>query len=317
MARILNRHPDVYILKETHLMEEFAAIRQLTHFDRATLTQTVNRMLTIQKKGYYRKNRVETYPETVGIVDALLKNGDLSFNDIAQHLFAFEVQKRNKKIPGDQTPRHVFYISEIKRMFPDALFINMIRDPRGVLLSQKYKWKAGVRQRVPRFETIRTFFNYHPALISIMWRKGIKNALFVDEAIKRSSMLNVKFEELTEHPEATMSAVCNFLGISYSDKMLDVTVGMSSTGTDEGKAGISRNVSKAWMDKLSPTDTYIGEKINKDLMARLGYPLSRVKPDPLKITQFLIVLPFQVIIIYFLNLNRMGNAWAFIKKRLK
>src|SRR5579863_9357670 len=31
---------------------------------------------------------------------------------------------------ADQTPSHLFYVPEIKRFFPDALFIHMIRDGR-------------------------------------------------------------------------------------------------------------------------------------------------------------------------------------------
>ena len=57
-----------------------------------------------------------------------------------------------KKWAGDQTPRHVFYIGELIEMYPGAKFVHMVRDPRAVLLSQKRKWKAGLRWNHPKFE---------------------------------------------------------------------------------------------------------------------------------------------------------------------
>ena len=53
----------------------------------------------------------------------------------------YEALLNGKTIPCDQTPRNVFYIDEILKFYPQAKIINMIRDPRDVLLSQKRKWK--------------------------------------------------------------------------------------------------------------------------------------------------------------------------------
>jgi hypothetical protein len=243
-------------------MEEFATERKSIYYDKKTIKNIVNRILTIQKKDYYRKDKVDEYPESETIVIELSKRVELSFKVIVRYLFDSEAHKHGKKITGDQTPRHVFYILEIKKMFPEALFINMIRDSRGLLLSQKYKWKAGIRKKVPLFEAVRTHFNYHPFLMSIMWRKGIEKSISVDENIKQATMINIKFEDLTNHPEKTIRSVCDFLGVQSVDLMLDVMVSMSSTSTDEDKRGTSQNVAvaKRWIDKLAPTDIYVAEK---------------------------------------------------------
>ncbi len=81
MARILNRHSDMYILNETHFMEEFALEKRNTHLSKQIAKFIVNRMLTIQRKGYYRKNQTEGHSETKAILNEFSKSDESSFNE--------------------------------------------------------------------------------------------------------------------------------------------------------------------------------------------------------------------------------------------
>ncbi|MBI9046761.1 MAG: sulfotransferase [Anaerolineaceae bacterium] len=318
MARILTRHPDIYIQNETHFVEEFSKERSEDFFLSSNKIQSiVDRMLAIQTNGYYRKNVKVKNSQSESIIESLSSRNEVSFEDVVRTVFMLEAKKRGKAITGDQTPRHVFYIRDIRRMLPEAVFINMIRDPRGVLLSQKHKWKAGIRLNVPKYETIRTYFNYHPILMSIMWRKGIEKAIKASKDIGNESLINVKFEDLTNHPRETIMQICKFLSVTYSDEMLDITVSMSSTKTDEGKVGISKKVQKAWTSQLSSTDIYFSEKINGDLLQNFNYVLTKKKPDLFSLIFEYLKLPLQIIIIVFLNLNRMGNPISFLRKRFE
>jgi hypothetical protein len=318
MARILSRHPDIHILNETHFMEEFCF--EKNNFN--TLTQKdiyhlINKMLTIEHKGYYSKNEIEKYQESETILNKLKKSFNQSFSSLISIFFIHEANKKGKSIPGDQTPRHIFYVNEIKEMFPEAKFINMVRDPRAVLLSQKFKWKAGLRKSVPLFETVRTYLNYHPVIMSYVWKQGIKSSLSVKDSIKKTSWIDVKFENLIDQPKANLSRVCDFLGIDFTDEMLNVPVSMSSTGTDEGKKGFSKNVSAKWISSLSSSEVYFSEKINQDLITHFGYHLLKQKPNVVQLIFIFAILPFQFLIIFILNYSRMGNHMYFIKKRLK
>lgn len=102
MAQILNYHTDIHVLKETYFMEEFAAERKSGHFDKETLKNIVNRMLTMQKKGYCRNDEVDEYPETETIVNELSNRTELSFKDILRYLFHSEVHKHGKKISSPE-----------------------------------------------------------------------------------------------------------------------------------------------------------------------------------------------------------------------
>ena len=84
-------------------------------------------------------------------------------------LFLNTITKENKAfISCEQTPKNLYYIEEILKYFPDAFIINLVRDQRDVLLSQKNKWRRkflGANQ-IPFFEALRSYINYHPILIA-------------------------------------------------------------------------------------------------------------------------------------------------------
>ena len=317
MARILKRHSSIYILNETHFMEEFIFERKnFDEMNKKDLNEIINRMLTIQDKGYYRKTEIDDYPISNVILRNFEKSDKNSFSNLVSLFFSHEASKHNKSISGDQTPRHIFYVNEIKTMFPEAKFVNMVRDPRGVLCSQKYKWKAEFKKGVPLFETVRTYLNYHPILMSFLWNKGIKNALDVNDIVKNDSWLNVKFEDLTNNPREIVMNVCDFLNVEFMESMLDVSVSLSSTNTDEGMQGISKNIADKWILNLSSNEIFYAEKINHQYMEKFGYKISKTNPFVLKLFLDFIILPFQAIVILLMNYSRMGNLLNFLKKRL-
>ena len=49
----------------------------------------------------------------------------------------FEMKDKNKLVACFHTPNNIYYINDIINAFPNAKFINMVRDNRDVLLSQK------------------------------------------------------------------------------------------------------------------------------------------------------------------------------------
>ena len=61
--------------------------------------------------------------------------------------------------------------------------------------------------------------NYHPITISHIWRTAVNAA---DRFIEHDRVVSVYFEELLTHPETTVKYLCDFVGVAYTDKMLQV-----------------------------------------------------------------------------------------------
>ena len=317
IARILKRHPLIHVLNETHFMEEFSRERQKFSLLREhDLLKLMNKMLAIQRKDYYRKAEDDEYPEDAKkIISLLRKQSKTDFAVLNRLFFEYEAERHGKVRAGDQTPCHLFYIHELLKMYPKAKFIQMIRDPRAILCSQKHKWKAGLLRGQPRFEVLRTFLNYHPITTTLIWKKTIQAGLKAQQTESTNSIKTVIFERLVERPRKEIRELCDFLQIYFYQDMINVSVEMSSNITDEGCKGISKSVSERWIDKLSETEVFITEKLAGCQMRTLGYSPTGAKPNLLKLIFYILTWPLQLATAFTLSLGRMGNPVNYISKR--
>lgn len=305
-------------MNETHFFEEFAPeIVAFQSLGRKQLYHIVNRMITIQRKDYYRKSEYEEYPkEARQILSEYEENESKRFETLNKIVFCHEAKLNSKARSGDQTPRHVFYIDEIFSMYPNGKVIHMVRDPRAVLYSQKKKWVASLRRKQPLFEVIRTFLNYHPLTLSILWCKAVSAGLNAQARHGNKKVLTVKFEELVSNPKDYVSDICKFLGETFNSKMLDVTVELSANMSQEGKRGVSQSVASQWVKSLGNTEVFICERIAGSLMLKLGYSRSERKHSYIVLSAFAIWLPFHLLIAFLMNIGRMGNPLIYISKRI-
>ena len=97
-------------------------------------------LLAIQNDGYLNQRDAGQFRlDAQKFIDA-----DIAYytsNDVFMRFLEYVTRLNKKSIPCDQTPRNIFYIKEILELYPTSKIINMVRDPRDVLLSQKLKWR--------------------------------------------------------------------------------------------------------------------------------------------------------------------------------
>ncbi len=318
ISRILKNHPEIYVLNETHFFEEFSSeMETFSDLSEKQLYRLVNRMLTIQRKDYYRKAEYEEYPEeSLNILCDYEKVGSGDFASLNKAFFLYEASRQSKKKAGDQTPRHVFYVDDIFAMYSQAKVIHMVRDPRAVLFSQKKKWASGLRRKQPLFEVIRTLMNYHPITMSVLWSKAVTAGMIAQKKYGDNKIKTVFFENFVNMPAETTQDVCRFLDAEFFPDMLDVSVELSATTEQEGQKGVARSVADQWKKGFSKTEIYLCEKYAGDLMEDLGFQLAGVKPSRLKLAMFYAWFPAHLFIALVLNLSRMGNPFTYISKRL-
>ncbi len=318
VARILKRHSQMHILNETHFMEEFShEIESFNMLEEREVHRLVNKMLTIQRKDYYRKSAIEEYAiDADAILHLFGKAQKKDFAVLNKCFFEYEARRFGKVIAGDQTPRHIFHVNEISRMYPEAKFIQMIRDPRDILLSQKGKWRGGIRHRQPWFEIIRTLLNYHPITMTILWKKVIAAGRKSEATCSSKQFYTLIFEELVKDPFTKVRELCAFIGVEYEPSMLDVGVELSSSQKEEGKRGVRASVSGKGKQELSRTEIYLAESLAETEMKRLGYRAINLAPNPVQLLIYYFILPAQLFINLVLNLGRMGNPVGYIRKRL-
>jgi len=205
----------------------------------------------------------------------------------------------SKTIWGDKNIGNTAYLFEIKKVFPSAKFIHIVRDVRNVALSlRERRWlRYKFRDQAPHYIK-------HLKGGVYTWKSALK---YVDDFKKsyKSSIYELKYEDLVERPIATLQDVSEFIGVSYEESMLsyskeakntisqrkindnhaNLTKPLLTTEIEKYKIKLS-NIEQAIILKLSnrelnsynfSIDYYMQPSWYHNLWFNLTYQLTRIK----------------------------------------
>jgi hypothetical protein len=314
MGRILNRQSRVFTFHEIHFFENLWSGITEKHLKSSDAQRLLARLLAVQRHGYLSaRDPAVFHAESV----RLLGSDRYPLREIYARFLQYEASRAGKSIPCDQTPRNLFYLKEIFEWYPNARVINMVRDPRDVLLSQKNKWRRrslGAKD-IPLREAARAWINYHPLTVSLLWQSAISAA---ERQADNRRFLTVSFERLVQEPENVVSEVCQFLGLAYDPEILNIPRKGSSTRPDiHGESGMDADRVGAWRrGGLSRTEIYICERVVGKTMDRLGIARTDSAPDWLSVSVSLLWFPAHISIAFLANVFRMRNVAAALRRRL-
>ncbi|GAB4529417.1 MAG: sulfotransferase [Pleurocapsa sp.] len=321
MGSILGRNPEVFTFEELHFFGTlWTQSDRDKKLDREEAEALAARLLAIQDEDFISYKNPELFASEAQQIVSKLDNKPCKATDILQAFLLYSAQKNGKQRPCEQTPRNVLYIGEILELYPDCRIINMVRDPRDVLLSQKNKWRIRFlgATNIPYREALRSWANYHPVTISKLWNVAINAA---QKYRDRPELITIRFEDLIANPESTLRQVCDFLELEFESEMLAVSQaegGVSSLKKIKaGQTGIDNSATGKWKKGgLSKAEVDICQKITQDNMREYKYQIEPIKSNPLSIVLSWIFLPFKLALALLLNLQRMRNILEEIKKRL-
>lgn len=154
--------------------------------------------------------------------------------------------------------RH-FY--KIPHVFPNARYIHLIRDPRDVARSCiGMGWVGNVYYGVD------------------IWMEVEKSWDILKKTLSSDQYLEIKYEDLLDDIKRGLTTICKFLGVEYSEGMMDYAKNSTYSLPD-------KNLSYQWKTKYSERDLQLVEgKVSKMLLDR-GYKLSgytQVKPGTIE-----------------------------------
>ncbi len=313
LSRVLGKADNIYSFNELHFFEQLYSSEEFDKIlNESQAISFADQLLDIQRTNYLFYDVGKHIPEAKKIINGL---NIRTKPEIFKKFLEFETRLMNKDVACEQTPRNVLYLEELFKIFPDAKVINMVRDPRDVLLSQKSKWKRKFlgADKIPLKESIRSWVNYHPITIGKLWNASVRASL----KFQNSNIKTVLFEEFIQCPDQKLKEICSFLNISYDSEMLDVEQAGSSNFRDDSKEkGIRKNNFEKWKTGgLSQGEIFWCEFLNRDEMSLLGYELFSSKFSLISI-YYLFSFPFHIIFALMLNLSRMNNVFSSIKKRI-
>ena len=166
---------------------------------------------------------------------------------------------------GDKNPHYGLFADRLIELFPRARFVHIVRDPRDNVLSY---------QGVP-------FDLAEPAALAYRWAR-YNGELLAVASRHPGSFHRVHYEQLIEQPEATLSGVCEFLGVPFSQAMLKFFEHAPKSFYGEGSAWfeklgtpLDRAQAHKWDGAMPPEVVRLVEEVAHDMMERLGYRRTR------------------------------------------
>jgi len=193
---------------------------------------------------------------------------DDAIREFARTIYDNAIRKGGGRIFIDKTPRYVLILDELVRLFPQAKFVFLLRNPLSILSSLV---NTQVSHDLWTLERFREELLLGPAaMLSAIDQLG-------------DSAIVVRYEDFVSGPEKELKEVCAKLGIDFDPGMLEYDSGPEIKGFMQDRTGIQQHSrpeqsrSESWRDLLNDSQqihfaqSYLRE-LGQDTVEHLGYP---------------------------------------------
>ncbi len=250
LSLMLDAHPKLAVPPESHFIVPLAPRRGLGRLMRPASLEDILPYLARRKWTI----------EPAALRAAVSRTAPGSYPELVRAVFSTYAEAEGKPRWGDKTPRYVDHVALLAKLFPDALFIHLIRDGREVAASlAERRWGPS-----------------SPVLGAFVWRRSIRRARRAGRRLAGRYM-ELRLEDLVSEPERQLRRVCAFLGEDYVPQMLEYSRGQRATRAAQS-AG-SRHLTKPptaglrdWRKGLTARQQRAVEAVCRGFLAELGYP---------------------------------------------
>lgn len=312
MARILNRHREIYAPGESHFFEDIWTRRneigELS--DHAALSTAVKRIMTLFGRFDFAEtqNFVSSNINELELIDETMALGE-SYGALYYAFMNRLTELKGKYKFCDDTPKHIYYLDTILDFFPNAKIIGFVRDPRDYLNSYKNYWKTTSDKESKRVKSL-----YHPIVSSMLWGRSTDLTLKYANQLDSDRYLLMRYEELVKNPVEEVKKACDFLLINYSDRLLLINVHNSSFKISD--SGIYTSSIGRWRKNLDTCELWWVQTITRKQMDEIGYEYEKSNPSFLQLFISALTAPFALIRALRLNTARRGPIFQYLKYRL-
>lgn len=285
MRYVLETSDRIAIARESHFMGHILGRRGARHFFRRAGDlqddDSLRRIVDMIYSGEYEKLAGWRRPSPYWY---WLKE-EVPREEIERRLLAAERTERGifeaflrvyadvhgKPVMGEKTPTHLNYVETLLEWFPDARVIHMLRDPRAVYASDRYRRQTRDRFHYSLMRKVPLLLeSYLLILYSVSWRRALKKH---ERLLKRypGKYMLVRFEDVVKKPAETLPAVFSFLNVAMPESVVsDVEVparhGMRSSGE-----GIDPGAADRWRERIRTPARRFLELMLRGPMRRYGY----------------------------------------------
>ena len=188
-------------------------------------------------------------------------------------VYELYAEARGKRRWGDKTPMYMQHLRLLERLFPDALYVHLVRDGRDAALSFLSMPRGIVTETWGRPRTVAGF--------ACQWRSEVLAARALGKRSGPGRYLEVRYEALVADPAGELRRTCDFAGLPYEPGMLEYA-GAVDVSAKPHQQSLSRPPTpglRDWRQTMAPAEVAAFERIADDVLAAYGYQLhTRARP---------------------------------------
>lgn len=260
LSRMINAHPRLCVPQETQIFPHFLPL--LSAY--GDLNKESNRRVLVSDIA----GSVRLQEDLEGAIDAsavLNQLDSLESVDFGSVFRAFMEQwqkTQGKPRWGEKTPQNAHTIDALLDYFPEAKYLNIVRDGRDVMMSL--------------LDT--EFGPKNPRDAAKYWCNYLDKNQHALERVNPDQQLTVHYEELLAEPVAVLEQICGFLDEDYSDSMLEFSkerlpANIEKKNAQKLKLGLQAGNRNKWKKALGNREIELFEGVAADTLEREGYPV--------------------------------------------
>jgi Sulfotransferase family len=248
---MLDRHSQLAVPDETYFVPQLAD-RHLLRLDPDAFVDDVS--------------RVVEWDLPLDKLRARLRDG-MPVGAAIGTVYAVYAEERGKRRWGDKTPMYMQNLRLLERLFPDALYLHLIRDGRDAALSFL---------ALPRGIVTETWMHPRTAAdFACQWHTEVAAARRLGGRVG-GRYLEVRYESLVDDVEAVLRRICEFAGLEYEAEMVDYAgnVDVSAKPHQQRLTQPPTKGVRDWHAQMSAPDVAAFEHVAGDVLSELGYETS-------------------------------------------
>jgi hypothetical protein len=256
---MLDRHSELAVPDESYFVPQLAD-RHLRHVDPDEFVDDLRRIDTLAEWNVPLDKVRARLTDRMPIGPAIAT------------VYAVYAHERGKARWGDKTPMYMQNLRLLERLFPDALFLHLIRDGRDAAMSFLSMPKGLMTETwmLPR----------NVADFASQWRAEVKAARRLGRRVGNRRYLEVRYEDLVTDVDSVLRRISEFAGLPYEPTMADYAgnVDVSAKPHQQSLRRPPTAGLRDWRLQMSREDVAVFAGVAGDLLAELGYE-SHERPD--------------------------------------
>ncbi|MEA2581534.1 MAG: hypothetical protein QOE83_2426 [Actinomycetota bacterium] len=258
LRAMLERHPDLAIPPESYFPVSLAP-------HHAPSTPLALAALLDELEGNPRYRGWELDPAAV----RTKLTGARDYSDAMRRLYATYADSRGKRRYADKTPAFLLRMGLIDRLFPESVFIHLVRDGRDV---------AASLLEMP-------FGPSRLGQAAVVWHRWNSRGSISGAQLGPDRYMVLRYEDLVAQPRAALERVCGFIDLDLRDDMLDHRGYDTHLPMRESvhHASLDRPLTpniRNWRTTLGARDAALFDAIAGESLDRFGYERATAEVGP-------------------------------------